>query len=214
MYLRAILPNFSNLQEIQLDNYSQLTALPNLSNLKYLRIGCEEVEMDPTDSNTLYTNLLQIFFDNRHTLRAVTLYDIQYSGLRSWSVFLNILSLSTNLIELELRNISLLPDLTNHWDIIGNDLKLLIVLELSVSLYDTGFESLCAGLFYHPSIKRLLVRDDKLTFLSCEPLIYLIPTVTQLEKLEVPGIYKDMEGSNLLKQKADEYSIELRFSNK
>ena len=40
--LRDMLPNFSNLQEIQLDNYSQLTALPNLSSLTFLRIGDEK----------------------------------------------------------------------------------------------------------------------------------------------------------------------------
>ena len=214
LYLRAMLPNFSNLQEIQLADYSQLTALPNLSSLTYLQIGDDEGEMKQTDSNTLYINLLQIIIDNRHTLRAVRLYDLEFSGLRSCSIFLNVLSLCTKLIVLEMRDIYLPADDTSLWSIFINDLKLLVVLELSyVSLYDTGLQSLCAGLAYHTNIRKLDVSYDELTSLSCDTLIQLIPTITQLEKLVVSDLYdlrrQDEEASKLLKQTADEYSIKL-----
>ena len=213
LYLRAMLPNFSNLQEIQLDEYSQLTALPNLSSLTYLRIGDFGRGMTHTDSNTLYINLLQIIIDNRHTLRAVSLNELKYSGLRSFSIFLNILSLCTKLVELEIRDISLPADDTSQWSILGNDLKLLVILDLSyVSLYDTGLQSLCAGLAYHTNIRMLRVSYTELTSLSYDTLIQLIPTMTQLEGLYVSGLRRlDEEAYELLKQTADEYSIGLEL---
>ena len=210
LYLRAMLPNFSNLQEIKLDNYSQLTALPNLSSLTYLQIGVYGRRMKQTDSNTLYINLLQIIIDNRHTLRAVILYELKYSGLRSWSIFLNVLSLCTKLVVLEIRDISLPADDTCLWSILGNDLKLLVILELAVSLYDTGFPSLCAGLAYHTNIRKLWVSDAELTSLSYDPLIQLMPTITQLGTLYVPELRRlNKEAYELLQQTADEYSIQL-----
>ena len=211
LYLRAMLPNFSNLQEILLDDYSQLTALPNLSSITYLQIGDYHREMKETDSNTLYINLLQIIIDNRHTLRAVRLNELECSGLRSWSIFLNVLSLCTKLVELEIKDISLPADDTSLWSILGNDLKLLVVLELrNVSLYDTGLQSLCAGLAYHTNIRMLEVLYAELTSLSCDTLIQLIPTVTQLETLRVSDLEEpDKEAYELLKQTADEYSIKL-----
>ena len=215
LYLRAMLPNFSNLQEIQLDDYSQLTALPNLSSLTYLQIGEYRRRMKQTDSNTLYINLLQIIIDNRHTLRTVKLNELKYSGLRSWSIFLNVLSLCTKLVELKIRDIYLPDDDTSQWSILGNDLKLLVILELAVSLYDTGFQSLCAGLAYHTNIRRLWVTYTKFTSLSCDSLIQLIPTITQLETLYVSDFKRlmrlDEEAYKLLEQIADEYSIKLEF---
>ena len=134
LFLRAMLPNFSNLQEIQLDNYSQLTALPKLSGLTYLWIGVPYASTTQPDSSTPYINLLQLMIDSRHTLRAVRLYELRYSGLRSWSIFLNVLSLCTKLVQLELRDIFLPADDSSDWSIIGNNLKLLVVLRLSSCL--------------------------------------------------------------------------------
>ena len=211
LYLRAMLPNFSNLQEIQLDDYSQLTALPNLSSLTYLQIGDDGRAMNHTDSNTLYIDLLQIITDNRHRLRTVKLYELEYSGLRSWSIFLNVLSLCTKLVELEIRNKPLPADDTSQWSILGNDLKLLVVLVLdNVPLYDIGFQSLCAGLAYHTNIRMLGVSYAELTSLSYDTLMQLLPTITQLERLYVSDFEElDREASKLLQQTADEYSIQL-----
>ena len=102
-------------------------------------------------------------------------------------------------------------DDTSEWSIIGNNQRLLVILELrSVSLYDTGFESLCTSLAYHPTIRELRVVRANLTSLSCNPLIHLIPTVAQLEKLHVSDLKKpDREPYQLLQQTVDDCSIEL-----
>ena len=211
-YLRAMLPNFSNLQEIQLDSYSQLTALPNLSSLTFLQIGQKYAGMKKPEYKPFNTNLLQLITDNRHTLRAAMLYEIHCSGLRSCRMLLNVVSLCTKLFQLVLHGITIsADDDTSEWSIIGNNQKLLAILELrSVSLYDTGFESLCTGLAYHPTIMELRVVRANLTSLSCNPLIHLIPTVAQLEKLHVSDLKKpDREPYQLLQQTVDDCSIEL-----
>ena len=212
LYLRAVLPNFPNLQEIRLDDYPQLTALPKLSGLTYLEIGDLSRLMDSSPS-TLYVNLLQLMTDCRHTLRAVRLDELHYSGLRSWGLFLNVLSLCTNLVQLQLRYSYLPADDSSDWSIIGNNMKLLVVLELSgVSLCERGFQSLCARLAYHPTIRKLDVLYADLTSLSCYPLIRLIPTVTQLERLTVSGLMEPDEAAHkLVQETADEYFIQLNL---
>ena len=88
-------------------------------------------------------------------------------------------------------------------------MKALIVLRLYYfTLDDIGFESLCAGLAYHPTIRKLMVRHASLTSLSCDTLIQLIPTVTQLEELNVRGLERpNKETYKLLQQTTEEYSI-------
>ena len=214
LYLRAMLPNFSNLKEIQLDDYSQLTALPNLSSLLYLQIGIEMTVMKNTKSNSLYTNLLQLIIDNRHTLRAVKLYELNYSKLRNLSIFLNVLSLCSKIVQLDITKISLPDDDNSQWKLLGSDLKYLISLYLSsVTLLDTGFKSLCTGLSYHPVIKELMVRHGMLTSLSCDTLINLIPTITQLEKLIVSDLNEpDEKAFELFEQTTTEYSIKFELN--
>ena len=92
-----------------------------------------------------------------------------------------------------------------------NKMKSLVELDFRhVSLYGTGFFSLCEGLIYHPAIRSLNLRDCNLTSLSCDPLTHLIPTVSQMETLTVEGL-SEPDGAPilLLKQTADEFSIEL-----
>ena len=161
--------------------------------------------MEQTDSNTLYINLLQLFFDNRDTLRDVKLYHLQYSGLNSLSIFLNVLSLCTNLVQLDITRLSLPADDTKQWVILGNNLKYLIVLDLNkVTLHDTGLKSLCAGLAYHSNIMKLTVTYAKLTSLSCYTLIKLIPTIMQLETLNVNEIKKPFIDEYKLLQRTTE----------
>ena len=92
-------------------------------------------------------------------------------------------------------------------------MKALVVLNLLyVRLCDTGFQSLCAGLAYHPTIRELGVFDADLTSLSCVPLRLLIPTVTQLERLWVSDLKEPDEAAHkLLQETADEYSIWLNL---
>ena len=213
LYLRAVFPNFSNLQEIRFEDYSVLTALPKLSGLTYLEIGDRFRSRKKSSPSTPYVNLLQLMTDCRHTLRVVRLDELHYSGLRSWSLFLNVLSLCTNLVQLQLRYSFLPAADSSDWSIIGNNMKLLVVLQLTfVSLCERGFQSLCVGLAFHPTIRRLYVYQADLTSLSCYPLIRLIPTVTQLEELSVYDLMEPDEAAHkLLQETAEEYSIRLNL---
>ena len=62
---QAVLPQFSELQEIAFNNNSLLPAISNLSNLTYLQI------LDTTEDTTLSVYLLQIINGNRHSLRGI-----------------------------------------------------------------------------------------------------------------------------------------------
>ena len=198
------LSNFSNLQEIALPDYSLLPAICHLSNLTYL-----EIERSSQASGD-FPLLLQLIFENRNSLKYLYL-----SSLRNIStdmdIFLNCIALCTNLVELRLRDTFLTAEDISLWSHTVSNMKALVVLNLwSVRLCDTGFQSLCAGLAYHPTIRELWVVYANLTSLSCVPLRLLIPTVTQLETLTVSDLKKPDEAAHkLLQETADEYSIQL-----
>ena len=203
--LQAVLPKFSELQEIAFTNNSLLPAISNLSNLTYLQI-----EDDITEDTTLCVYLLQIIDGNRHSLRGMWLRYLHRIGFNNWSLFLNCLEFCTNLVQLRLWNTTLPTNDVTHWTRAFNKMKSLVELDfLYVSLYDTGLLSLCEGLIYHPAIRSLMLRDCNLTSLSCDPLTHLIPTVSQMERLRVYGI-SEPDGAPilLLKQTANEFSIE------
>ena len=197
------LSNFSNLQEIQLPDYSLLLpALANLSNLTYLLIG------DSSEASTESALFLQLIFECRNSLKYLCLFELK-NILTDMDIFLNCLALCTNLVELELNDTDLPTEDISLWGHTVSNMKALVVLELYyVILYDTGFKSLCAGLAYHPTFRELTLFDANLTSLSCDPLIHLIPTVTQLESLYVSGLEEpDKEAYKLLQETSDEYSI-------
>ena len=202
--LQAVLPQFSELQEIVFNSNSLLPAISNLSNLTYLQI------LDiTTEDTTLSVYLLQIINGNRHSLRGMWLWYLNRIGFNNWSLFLNCLEFCTNLVQLKLLFITLPTNDVTHWSRAVNKMKSLVELELSfVSLYDTGLLSLCEGLIYHPAIRSLKLQYCKLTSLSCDPLTNLIPTVSQMETLAVNELsYPDGAPILLLKQTADEFSI-------
>ena len=206
--LQAVLPQFSELQEIVFDNYSLLPAICNLSNLTYLQI-----QDSTTEDTTLSVYLLQIINGNRHSLRGMWLLCLDRIGFNNWNFFLNCLEFCSNLVQLKLLFTTLPTNDVTHWSRAVNRMKSLIELEFSyVSLYDTGLLSLCEGLIYHPAIKSLHVEYCNLTSLSCDPLTHLIPTVSQMETLKVWGL-SEPDGAPilLLKQTADEFSIEHDF---
>ena len=207
--LQAVLPQFSELQEIAFNNNSLLPAISNLSNLTYLQIGDYTAE-----DTTLSVYLLQIINGNRHSLRGMVLFYLNSFGFNNWRLFLNCLEFCTNLVQLKLWYTTLPTNDVTHWSRAVNKMKLLVELEfLYVSLYDTGLLSLCKGLIYHPAIRSLKLKDCNLTSLSCDPLTHLIPTVSQMETLTVYGI-SEPDGAPilLLKQTADEFSIELKLN--
>ena len=203
--LIALLPQFSQLQEIGFDNYSLLPPISKLTNLT-----CLQSQDYNTKDTTLSVYLLQLINGNRHTLRGMKLYYLQRIGLNNWSVFLNCLELCTSLVQLQLYDTSLPTDDVTHWCSAVNKLKLLVELVfLTVTLCDTGLISLCQGLVYHPAIKSIRLYDCENTSLSCEALTHLIPTLSHLERLEVNKLSKP-EGDPilLLRETADEHSIE------
>ena len=203
--LHAVLPQFSELQEIAFNNNSLLPAISNLSNLTYLEI------IDITTEDTaLSVYLLQIINGNRHSLRGMWLWYLNRMGFNNWILFLNCLEFGTNLVQLKLWNTTLPTNDVTHWSRAVNKMKSLVELEFYyVSLYDTGLLSLCEGLIYHPAIRSLKLEFCDLTSLSCDPLTHLIPTVSQMETLTVEGL-SEPDGAPifLLKQTADEFSIE------
>ena len=203
--LQAVLPQFSELQEISFNNNSLLPAISNLSNLTYLQIRDYT-----TDDTTLSVYLLQIINGNRHSLRGMSLEYLNRIGFNNWILFLNCLEFCTNLVQLKLYDTTLPTNDVTHWSRAVNKMKSLVELEFwDVSLYDTGLLSLCEGLIYHPAIRSLLLYTCNLTSLSCDPLTHLIPTLSQMETLTVWGL-SEPDGAPilLLKQTADEFSIE------
>ena len=205
--LQAVLPQFSQLQEIVFYNISLLPAISNLSNLTYLQI-----EDKTTEDTTLSVYLLQIIIGNRHSLKGMYLSYLDRIGFNYWSLLLNSLEFCTNLVQLRLWHTTLPTNDVTHWGRAVNKMKSLVELEFSdVSLYDTGLLSICEGLVYHPAIRSLELIDCNLTSLSCDPLIHLIPTVSQMERLRVNEL-SDPDGDAilLLRETADEFSIELK----
>ena len=199
-----VLPRFSNIQEISIHDWSLIPALSNISNLTYLKIVCEQ----GTSEQCPY--LLQLIFENRNTLKYLYLNNL-YNILTDMDIFLNCIALCTNLVQLWLFETDQTPEDISLWSNTVNKMKALVVLDLqSVILYDTELESLCAGLAYHTNIRKLEVSYAELTSLSCDTLIQLIPTITQLEELYVSDLRRlDNEAYKLLQQTAKEYSIKL-----
>ena len=204
--LQAVLPQFSQLQEIALDNNSLLPAISSPSNLTYLQI-----QANTTEDTTFSIYLLQIINGNRHSLKGMQLWCLDKLGFNNWSLLLNSLEFCTNLVQLKLCYTNLTTNDVTHWDKAVNKMKSLVELDFSdVPLYDTGLLSLCEGLVYHPAIRSLELYNCNLTSLSCDPLIHLIPTVSQMETLTVWRISEpDGDAIFLLKATADEFSIKL-----
>ena len=200
----AMLPQFSQLQEIGIDNYSLLPPISKLTNLTYLQI------QDDIKDTTISVYQLQLINGNRHTLRGMKLHYLQRIGLNNWSEFLNCLELCTSLVQLRLWNTSLPTDDVTHWCSAVNKLKLLVeLLFWDITLYDTGLMSLCQGLVYHPAIRSIWLYECMNTSLSCDALTHLIPTVSHLEILTVNNLSEpDGDYILLLKETADEHSIE------
>ena len=82
--LQAVLPQFSQLQEIAFYTYSLLPAISNLSNLTYLQI-----RDNTTEDTTLSVHLLQIINGNRHSLKGMELWYLNRIGFNNWSIVLN-----------------------------------------------------------------------------------------------------------------------------
>ena len=201
--LRA-LPQFLELQEVGLDDYSLLIPLVNLSRLTYLQV--RDVN---SEDKSIHVQLLDIISKNSHTLRGVKLYAFNTIGIESWSMFLDCLQLCKNLVQLELENIVLSSDDVTHWESGMCQMRSVVELKFyNISLYDTGILYLCTGLSCHPSIRLLSIVYCDNTSASCDALIYLIGTLSELEFLAMTDLSEpDNKSIKDLRSIAESYFI-------
>ena len=197
----------SELQEINFHTYSLLPHITHLSRISYLEIT--DIRIEDTDVSDC---LIQLIHRNQHTIRVLNLWSLEDIGFKSWNGFLNALNFCVNLVQIELRYIPQLDDVT-LWNSTLCNLNSLVLLQfIEVELFDAGLISVCEGLIAHPTIKCLWVFNCKQTSESCEALTNLIHTVTYLETLVVDNLSKpDTEPIKILKQTAVEYSIWTEF---
>ena len=198
----------SELQEISFHTYSLLPHIMHLSRISYLEITA--IRREDTD---LSDCLIQLIHKNQHAIRGLKLWSLEFIGIKSWNGFLNALHFCVNLVQIELKYIRQLDDVT-LWSSTLCNLNSLVQLKfLFVELYDKGLISVCEGLIAHPTIKYLEVFDCEQTSESCEALTNLIHTVSYLERLKVDNLSEpDTETIKLLKQTAEEFSIEADFT--
>ena len=196
-YFIAVLPQFTLLEEIRIDNYLLLPFICNLSTLRLLQI-----EDYCTKTKKSVDSLASLIGRNKHSLRVLGLYSLHKIGFNDWNSFLSSLTFCKNLKQLKIFHTSIPTDDVNQWYYLLNGLKSLIDLLLyQVMLYDTGFLSLCKGLFYHPTIRIFRVEYCCQTSLSCDYLIQLIPYLPNLERLIMTNLDEpDAEPIKLLKE--------------
>ena len=198
----------SELQEINFNTYSLLPHIMHLSRISFLEIT--DIEREYTD---LSDCLIQLIHRNKHTIRVLKLRSFKYIGFKSWNGFLNALHFCVNLVQIELSFIPQLDDVTLWSSTLCNLNSLVLLRFYYVELFDTGLISVCEGLIAHPTIKCLWVFRCKQTSESCEALTNLIHTVSYLKTLAVNNLSEpDTEPIQILKQTAEEYSIETNFS--
>ena len=184
--------------------------LPHITHLS--RISYLEIRDTKTEYTDLSDYLIHLIHRNQHTIRVLKLVKLEYIGFKSWNGFLNALHFCVNLVQIELWHIPQLDDVTLWSSTVCNLNSLVLLRFFGVKLFDTGLISVCEGLIAHPTIKDLFVSSCKQTSESCEALTNLIHTVSYLKILKVDNLFKpDTEPIKILKQTAEEYSIETDF---
>ena len=225
-----IFSHFSTLQEIHLqteDPYSVLPYIQSSSNLTYLGIR-------PTGFSPVYKAygdiLKHIIDNNSNLLRGIKLYWLDRIGINSWDSILAPIQ-HCKLLDLEIRYINtradtFIPSITedidprvNQYnnDIISDNatvdyLQSLVRLHLHfIPLSSTEVYTLCDGLAYNSVIKEITIEFCGLDSTSCIHLTHLIPTLPQLEELDIKGNNlnsPDPTQVEILKKTAKEYSVE------
>ena len=207
-----IFSHFSSLQEIHLktrDAYSVLPYIQSFSNLTYLSL--EPTVFPPV--NIAYGDILkQIINRNRNTLRGIKIYCLYSIGINTWDKILAPIQHCSKLIDLEISYI-ITRDNTfiNSSDTTVDYLQLLVRLNLCyIPLSSSELYTLCDGLAYKPVIKEIKIKFCRLDSTGCIHLIHLIPTLPQLETLDVS--YNNLNSPDptqveILKQTANEYSV-------
>ena len=206
--LMDVLPQFSNLQEIEIHNSILLLPLHSLSNISYLRISDYN-----TEDTTLCCYLFKLLNNNINTLRGVKLWYLDRIGIRSWTELLCCIQLCSKLVEIGVSFSSIeSADVTLWCSAVSKCKSLVRLYFFKLTLYDRGLKSICEGLVSHPAIRRIIVERCKQTSVCCKYLMYLIPTLSQLENLEVDELSKpDNKPLEKLLRTADEWGIIYNF---
>ena len=206
-----IFPHFSSLQEIHLeieDPYSVLPYIQSFFNLTYLGIR-------PTDFQPVYRAygdiLKHIINRNTNTLRGIKLDYLDSIGIYSWDSILAPIQYCSKLIDLDIRGMITQANAFISTNTTVDYLQSLVRLYLHfISLSSTEVYTLCDGLAYNPVIKEITIELCKLDSTSCIHFIHLIPTLLQLEKLNVARNNlnsPDPSQIAILLQTAKEYSV-------
>ena len=207
-----IFSHFSSLQEIHIetrDPYLVLPYIQSFSNLTYL--GIRPTGFPPV--NKAYGDFLKhIINKNSNTLRGIKLDCLDRIGINSWDSILAPIQHCSKLIELEIWYINTRVDTFISSNTTVDYLQSLVRLYLYfISLTSTEVYTLCDGLAYNPVVKEIIIRDCRLDSIACIHLIHLIPTLHQLEVLNVRDnklSFPDATQVEILIQTAKQYSVE------
>ena len=105
----------------------------HLSRISYLEI--RDTEREDTD---LSDCLIQLIHRNQHTIRGLKLDRLEYIGFKSWNGFLDALHFCVNLVQIQLRGIPRLDDVTLWSSTLCNLNSLVLLTFYTVELFDTG----------------------------------------------------------------------------
>ena len=212
--LFSMLSGLSRIRELawvtEDDGYALLPHITHLSTLSYLQIRTYSQLADLE----LRDGTLQVIESNRYTIRGLVMYRLMEVGIFYMNALVGVLQYCCSLMQLELQNTHVICDDVTLWYSLVSNLRALAYLKFySLSLGDSGMLHLCRGLLFHPAIRGLVIQFCRLSSNSCNPLINLIPTLSQLEILKVNELSTpDSRHIKLLTQTADQYTIQHFFS--
>ena len=210
--LRTLLPLLSNLQEITLHEGDTYSLLPNFCNLSGLTYLC----LFSYSRAIVHEDLLRVLNTNKHTLIGFELSHLDTVGLTRWDEFFSSISTCTNLVHIRLIDTTLQHDDVTLLGTAVSRLRSLVYLDLyNVPLGEIVLFHMCRGLICHPTIQYLGLWSCKLNSNCCDPLKHLIPTLRQLQtlNLEYNKLYEpNPEPALLLEQTAKLYSVTLEVT--
>ena len=204
----------SSLKELHWDTkqdcYEALQYLHRLSSITYLRLTSASY---PSPNPSYPDSISRLISENATSLREISLLALNRIGFDSWYSCLDLVSICSNLISLQLFDCNFTPDDMSCWYRALTVMKSLVYMRLRYTpLQDSGMLVLCHSLNYHPAIRYLWIQRCELSSNSCLPLKYLILTpphikILRLSKSELSS--PDPEQLELLEQSAEQCSIKI-----
>ena len=193
------------------DAYAVLPYLQHLSSLTFLMLASSR---RPPNDDSRRNSLAQLIATNSNSLKEIYFVNLDTVGFHSLSVFLNCIASCSNLMLLKLSFSNFSSYDVSCWYTISALKSLVFLLLRDIPLQDSGMMVLCGSLVHHSAIRRLRVRNCKLSSASCHTLNCLIPTLPKIRiltlsrsELSVP----DSEPLQRLIQTAEKYSVEIEF---